>query len=420
MLTSSDLRRRSMAFKIGGWLLTFGIGSLVLSILPVSIIHVLLMFRRRVDADVLHVFRWLGVVLAVAAIPALAYGWYRGRIALALARTGRLTYAEITSVQDAVSFSDEPLQIVHYRYRDRSGHLWEGSSGPLEDVEAGLWKVGDRAPVRYETAHPERSVWIGHDISSDAHLRRRSGRVMAVTPVSDGAVRVRFGYHDQRHGKHDVELEMDAGVGWRVGDSGDVVFDARCPGRAVLLPRSTRASDPDEAPAAATPASSGMPAGRRPFSARDFARRVPGVRWSWKVALAFLAIVALSGFDRVFTTVVTLAWGLGLAWSWWSGRNVGRLAADLARDGVRTRATIIAIRRAAPGAPTIFGRQPVLLVRSLGHVIEYRYLDADRRGHIGDSGALDEDEIATWRVGAHGTIAYDREHPDLSVWVGRT
>ncbi len=40
------------------------------------------------------------------------------------------------------------------------------------------------------------------------------------------------------------------------------------------------------------------------------------------------------------------------------------------------------------------------------------------RSHVGDSGWLEAEDIAKWRIGDRGTIAYDPERPEISVRIG--
>ena len=116
--------------------------------------------------------------------------------------------------------------------------------------------------------------------------------------------------------------------------------------------------------------------------------------------------------------VVALALGPVFAWHWWSARGVGRHWAELARRGALTHGIIVAIRRATPQTWTAVGRVPALLVRSFGHVIDYRYSDVHGISHADESGWLDDKGIAKWRIGDRGTIAHDPEQPEISVGIG--
>jgi hypothetical protein len=52
--------------------------------------------------------------------------------------------------------------------------------------------------------------------------------------------------------------------------------------------------------------------------------------------------------------------------------------------------------------------------------IHYRYQDHLGRNHEGRSHLLSPAEAADWRQGSTGTVRFDRQQPDVSVWLGKT
>jgi Protein of unknown function (DUF3592) len=50
--------------------------------------------------------------------------------------------------------------------------------------------------------------------------------------------------------------------------------------------------------------------------------------------------------------------------------------------------------------------------------IRYRYQDHLGKLHEGHSGYLDAEEATAWRMGETGTVRFDRQHPEHSLWIG--
>lgn len=57
---------------------------------------------------------------------------------------------------------------VRYEYRDAAGKLHTGRTGYVSVEEAQGWHPGDIGGVRYDAAHPQRSVWIGYLLPTSA------------------------------------------------------------------------------------------------------------------------------------------------------------------------------------------------------------------------------------------------------------
>jgi hypothetical protein len=51
--------------------------------------------------------------------------------------------------------------------------------------------------------------------------------------------------------------------------------------------------------------------------------------------------------------------------------------------------------------------------------IRYRYQDHVGKPREGQSGYLDAEEAASWRIGQTGSVRFDRQHPEHSLWLGK-
>jgi hypothetical protein len=51
--------------------------------------------------------------------------------------------------------------------------------------------------------------------------------------------------------------------------------------------------------------------------------------------------------------------------------------------------------------------------------IRYRYRDHLGQTHEGRSGYLSPHDVEDWREGDRGAVRFDRDRPEVSVWVGR-
>jgi len=122
--------------------------------------------------------------------------------------------------------------------------------------------------------------------------------------------------------------------------------------------------------------------------------RLPGGN-QWIPALVFTA------FGGVFTLL-----GAGLAFV--DGRHLIR-AARVLRHGLVTDGTVL---RASPTSTSI-NRVPQWR-------IHYRYRDHLGRTQEGASHLVSLAEGSTWKEGDRGTVRFDRERPEISLWLGRT
>jgi Protein of unknown function (DUF3592) len=116
---------------------------------------------------------------------------------------------------------------------------------------------------------------------------------------------------------------------------------------------------------------------------------------TWIAVYVFLAI------GSVFTLL-----GGGLAF--YEGRSVV-WSIRVSRHGLATEGTIV---RVGPTSTSI-NRVPQWR-------IHYRYRDHFGRAQEGASHLMSPIEGSVWKEGDRGTVRFDRERPDLSVWTGRT
>ena len=88
----------------------------------------------------------------------------------------------------------------------------------------------------------------------------------------------------------------------------------------------------------------------------------------------------------------------------------------IAREGIETRATVTAVRRARlqPG-----GSRLTLSTRRGTQIIRYSYLDDFGRAHKGKSGYLPFEQASGWKAGDAASVRYDPENSRESVWMGR-
>ena len=113
----------------------------------------------------------------------------------------------------------------------------------------------------------------------------------------------------------------------------------------------------------------------------------------WIVALVFLCI------GGVFTLI-----GGGLAFF---DLRTGLRAIRVSRHGMATEGTVVHT------GPTSTSINRVRQWR-----IDYRYLDHLGRAHEGASHPLSPQDGAAWKGGDKGTVRFDRERTEISVWIG--
>lgn len=92
-------------------------------------------------------------------------------------------------------------------------------------------------------------------------------------------------------------------------------------------------------------------------------------------------------------------------------RGVGQVRRHrrLLRDGVLTSGTVVEVR------PT-----KVRINRIPQYALSYRYQDHAGRTYVGRSGLLSPEAAAAWAPGASGPVRYERQRPQVSLWVGGT
>jgi hypothetical protein len=115
----------------------------------------------------------------------------------------------------------------------------------------------------------------------------------------------------------------------------------------------------------------------------------------WIAALVFLCL------GGVFVLL-----GGGLAFS--DARALVR-ATRLSRHGLVTDGTVL---RAEPTG--------TMINRVTQWRIVYRYRDHVGRSHEASSYLMPPEEAASWKDGDTGTVRFDRERPEISLWAGRT
>jgi hypothetical protein len=131
------------------------------------------------------------------------------------------------------------------------------------------------------------------------------------------------------------------------------------------------------------------------MAAKDLFRGERGARWMAGIGLFLL-----------------LLGGLLARAGWRRAKRQLRIACD----GIETRATVTAVRRARL-QPT--GRRSDLSTRGGTQIIRYSYVDHSGRAHEGKSGYLPFDQAKGWKAGDRGAVRFDAEDPAESVWMGR-
>jgi hypothetical protein len=109
------------------------------------------------------------VFLSVGAVCALiggAIAFVSGRSVahlIRVLRTGTDTEGTVLRAGPTnVRINRVPQWQIHYRYRDRLGHVHDGASHVVSPREGSAWNEGDAGRVRFDPERPELSVWIGN------------------------------------------------------------------------------------------------------------------------------------------------------------------------------------------------------------------------------------------------------------------
>jgi hypothetical protein len=121
--------------------------------------------------------------------------------------------------------------------------------------------------------------------------------------------------------------------------------------------------------------------------------------------------IRLAGHTGLSDVLVLL--GLGLAFATLGGGLVFWHGRQLVRDWR-------IMRSGVPGSATVVGTSPtsVRINRQTQWVVNYRYTDAVGRQHEGRSPYMPVEVAQGWESGATVDIRFDRQHPELSVWMG--
>jgi hypothetical protein len=90
-----------------------------------------------------------------------------------------------------------------------------------------------------------------------------------------------------------------------------------------------------------------------------------------------------------------------------------RRGLGLVRRGVVTEGIVTAVREQFEA---FGGRYRAVLVPHC--IVEYRYRDDHDAAHRGTSGYLPRRDVTRWRIGDKGTVRFDPQAPEVSVWVG--
>lgn len=114
---------------------------------------------------------------------------------------------------------------------------------------------------------------------------------------------------------------------------------------------------------------------------------------------AWIAVYVFLAIGTVFTLL-----GVGLAYS---DLRVILRTIRISRHGLPTEGTMVAVRPTG----TSINRVPQWR-------LSYRYRDHLGRTQEGASHLLSPDEASAWKTGARGTVRFDRERPEISVWMG--
>lgn len=147
-------------------------GAIFLSVGLVVLAVGLLLFRLLRDDPDVGDGAWfaLAIPTLVGSIFLLIGGifFYRGQAKAQreqfLRESGTVTNATVVAVEPTYTTVNGRRQWhVRYVYDDLSGISQTGESGYLSAEEAGSYRVGQQAFVRYDPEHPSESLWLGRD-----------------------------------------------------------------------------------------------------------------------------------------------------------------------------------------------------------------------------------------------------------------
>lgn len=89
-------------------------------------------------------------------------GWRQRQLRRRLEREGLVAEGTVVAVVERnIRINRVPLWTIRYQYSDFTGQSHEGQSRLLWPEEAQDWKVGDTGTVRYDSARPQQSLWVG-------------------------------------------------------------------------------------------------------------------------------------------------------------------------------------------------------------------------------------------------------------------
>jgi hypothetical protein len=358
--------------------------------------------------------------------------WRSGKTALALADKGIIVRALITDVKkDWLSRG----YALRYRFNDAMGRTYSGKKF-LPQQEAFTWREGEESEVRFDPNDPTRSVWIGRAVEFDAEGSSVTvpATVIEVTGQNaerDEKVVVRYRYRNHLGQIHEGGFIEDKGVVYKAGDTGEVECYLRHPDVSRWLGKSDHAIASGDM---AETASFGRAWSEAPIfvpaslpSAFKLVRRSKSLKTArltffyfclFGVFLFTLAVFKESPDkdDQIgFTLYSLLVAGVFVFFvkHLWAGIREVREWQRIASRGSAAEGTVVLVEQVRKNLRRGWTWSP-------GWVVSYRYRDDKGMVHTGDSGYLSRKEAAKWRFRDKCVILCDSEHPEKSVWIGRS